>query len=130
MNTIIESRVIEIHQEVHELIAHYSKPSSFKALMPPEVLKFEANDDSFIFGLKGLPEVKLKVEEISDHQVMLKSAGDKLQFYLRVKLVPHGKITRAQIHFEGEFNPMLKMMVQRPLQTFVNHLADNMERIH
>lgn len=130
MNTIIESPVIYINQNTHELIQHYSKPASFGELMPPEVQKFEANEHSFIFGLKGLPEVKLKVEEISEEQVLMKSASDKLYFYLRVKLIPEGEKTRAQIHFEGEFNPMLKMIVQRPLQNFVNHLAENMQKIH
>lgn len=130
MNTVIESPVITIKQEVHELISHYSKPSSFKALMPSEVVKFEANAHSFIFALKGMPEVKLVVEEISEEQVMMKSASDKIPFYLRVKFKAENEITKAQIHFEGDFNPMLKMMVTRPLKNFVEHLAQNMERIH
>jgi hypothetical protein len=130
MNTILESRELTIHQEVHELIAHYAKPASFKELMPPEVSKFEANEHSFNFALKNLPEVRLNVEEVSEEQVMLKSANDKLPFYLRVKFRAEGDETKAQIHFEGEFNPMLKMMVTRPLQTFINHLAENMEAIH
>jgi len=130
MNTVIESPVITIKQDVKTLVSHYSSPGSFKELMPKEVIKFEANAESFLFGLKGMPEVRLKVEEISEHQVMLKSSSDKLPFYLRVKFQPEGDITKAQIHFEGEFNPMLKMMIQRPLQNFVNHLAENMERIH
>jgi hypothetical protein len=130
MNTVIESPVITIKQSVEELIAHYSNPASFKELMPKEVAKFEANAESFLFALKGMPEVRLKVEEISKEQVMLKSSSDKLPFYLRVKFRSEAELTKAQIHFEGEFNPMLKMMIQRPLQNFVNHLAENMERIH
>ena len=130
MNTIIESPEITIHQEVHELVQHYSKPVNFKELMPPEVIKFEANEESFLFGLRGLPEVRLKVEEISEEQVMLKSASEKLQFYLRVKFRAKDNVTFARIHFEGDFNPMIKMVAQRPLQNFVNHLAQNMEAIH
>jgi hypothetical protein len=130
MNTIIESPEITIHKEVHELVAHYAKPINFKELMPPEVLTFEAREDSFLFGLKGLPEVRLVVDEISEHQVMLKSASDKMPFYLRVKFRPEANITYAKIHFEGEFNPMVKLIAQRPLQNFVNHLAQNMEAIH
>lgn len=130
MNTVIESPEITIHLEVHELVAHYTKPQNFEELMPPEVVKFEASDTHFLFGLRGMPEVRLNVEEISPEQVMMKSASDKLPFYLRVKFRPMGNETIAQIHFEGDFNPMLKMMVQRPLQSFVNHLAENMEKIH
>lgn len=130
MNTVIESPVISIGLEVHELISHYSNPSSFKELMPPEVVKFEANSESFLFALKGMPEVRLKVKEISEEQVMMESSSEKLPFYLRVKFKPNGEETNAQIHFEGEFNPMLKMMIQRPLKNFVNHLAENMHKIH
>lgn len=130
MNTVIESPIITIHKEVHELVSHYSKPANFKELMPPEVLKFEASENHFLFGLKGLPEVRLNVEELSAEQIILKSASEKLPFYLRVKFNSEGAETKAQIHFEGEFNPMLKMMIQRPLQSFVNHLAENMKKIH
>lgn len=130
MNTVIESPIITIKKEVHELVAHYATPANFKALMPPEVVKFEASETHFLFGLKGMPEVRLNIEELSAEQVMLKSASEKLPFYLRVKFRSEGAETKAQIHFEGEFNPMLKMMVQRPLQSFVNHLAQNMEKIH
>ena len=130
MNTKIDSPIIDIHQEVHELVAHYSNPAAFKELMPDEVVKFEANAQSFIFGLKGMPEVKLVVDEISEEQVMLKSASDKIPFYLHVKFAAVGDVTKAQIHFEGDFNPMLKMMVTRPLKSFVEHLAQNMQKIH
>ncbi len=130
MNTKIDSPELEINLGVKELIAHYSNPASFKELMPPEVVKFEANESSFLFALKGMPEVRLKVEEISEEQVLLKSSSDKIPFLLRVRFEPFGDKTKAQLHFEGNFNPMLKLMVQRPLNSFVNHLADNMQKIH
>lgn len=131
MNTVIESPEINIDLGITQLVQHYAKPASFKPLMPSEVKKFEADEQSFVFALSGMPEVKLNVEEISEKQVMLKSASDKLPFYLRVKFnAVSENTTKARIHFEGDFNPMLKMMVNRPLKNFINHLADNMSKLH
>lgn len=129
MNTELQSPKITINKSAAEIVAKYSTPASFKDLMPPEVVKFEASENSFLFGIKGLPEVRLRLVEVTENQVSLSSTSDKLPFNLRVEMHPHGEKTEAQLFFEGEFNPMLKMLVKKPLQNFIDHLAGKMAQI-
>ena len=37
--------------------------------------------------------------------------------------------TEVQLLFEGKFNPFLKMMVEKPLQNFINSLTDKIESL-
>lgn len=129
MNTELQSPKITINKSAAEIVAKYSTPASFKDLMPPEVVKFEASENSFLFGIKGLPEVRLRLVEVTENQVLLSSTSDKLPFNLRVAMHPQGEKTEAQLFFEGEFNPMLRMLVKKPLQNFIDHLALKMEQI-
>lgn len=130
MNTNIEGREVVIHEPEKRTFKFLSHPYNFNSLMPEEVQKFEAGEDWFLFGLKGMPEVKMKVSEIvPDERITLKSASDKLPFELHCYFKEDGENTRAQLKFAGQFNMMLKMMVEKPLRTFIDKLTDNLEKL-
>ena len=78
--------------------------------MPENIAKFEVlGDDIFNFGLKGMPEIKLRLKEGNPHtKVNLAAASDKLPFTLTANLESvSATSTAVQLHFEGEFNPMM-----------------------
>jgi hypothetical protein len=51
--------------------------------MPDSLTSFEHREDGFKFGLKGMPEVALKIAELEeDKKVVLKSASSSLDFSL------------------------------------------------
>ena len=37
--------------------------------------------------------------------------------------------TEVQLLFDGNFNPFIKMMVEKPLQNFLNALTDKLEQL-
>jgi hypothetical protein len=37
--------------------------------------------------------------------------------------------TAVQLHFEGEFNPMMAMMIKGPISKFIETLAQNMNKL-
>lgn len=130
MNTKIDGREVIIHEPEPRTFKFLSKPYNFNSLMPEEVQKFEAGDDWFLFMLKGMPEVKMKVSEIvQDEKIVLKSASDKIPFELICHFTKEGENTRAQLKFAGQFNMMLKMMVEKPLRSFLDKLTDNLEKL-
>ena len=98
--------------------------------MPDSLQSFETRDNGFKFSLKGMPEIALKVEEVSDNQIVLKSASSSLDFALRGAMSPvNDSQTEVQLLFDGNFNPFIKMMVEKPLQNFINSLTDNIEKL-
>lgn len=126
----LEGRKIIVNKSVSELVNMLAKPEDYKTLMPDSLQSFETRDNGFKFSLKGMPEIALKVEEVSDNQIVLKSASSSLDFALRGAMSPvTDSQTEVQLLFDGNFNPFIKMMVEKPLQNFINSLTDNIEKL-
>jgi len=105
---------------------------NFEKLMPENISKFEViGEERFLFALKGMPEIILKLKESTPpNQVVLGAASDKLPFTLtgNIEEAGEGK-SEAQLVFEGKFNPMMAMMIKGPIGKFVNTLAENMSNL-
>ena len=126
----LEGRKIVVNKSVSELKGMLQNPSDYEQLMPDGLQKFEVKDNGFKFGLKGMPEIALKIEEVTDNLVVLKSASSSLDFALNGKMNAISENqTEVQLLFEGKFNPFIKMMVEKPLQNFINSLTDKIEQI-
>lgn len=126
----LEGRKIVVNKSVAELKELLKKPQDYEQLMPESLQKFEAREDGFKFSLKGMPEIALKIEDVTDQQVVLKSASSSLDFALTGTMNPVSEQqTEVQLLFEGKFNPFIKMMVEKPLQNFINSLTDQIEKL-
>ena len=126
----LEGRKIVVNKSANALVEMLNKPEDYKNLMPDSLQNFEVRDNGFKFGLKGMPEIALKIEEVSDKAVVLKSASSSLDFELKgVMNALNENQTEVQLLFDGKFNPFIKMMVEKPLQNFINTLSDNLEKL-
>lgn len=104
---------------------------NFEQLMPENISKFELlSDDKFVFALKGMPEIILQIKEKKPYeQLVLGSASEKVPFTLTANIKEQSeKLTDIQLVFEGEFNAMMGMMIKGPITSFINTLADNMQK--
>jgi len=126
----IEGNKITVNKSKSEVITFLTKMENFEQLMP-ENTKFEVlGDDIFLFGLKGMPEIKLRLKEQTNDKVVLGAASDKLPFTLTANLneIDNSK-TETQLLFTGEFNAMMAMMVKGPITKFVGQLSDKLGEI-
>ena len=126
----LEGRKIIVNKSSSELAGMLKNPQDYKDLMPESLQNFEAREDGFKFALKGMPEIALKIENVSDKEVVLKSASSSLDFALTGTMNPVSESqTEVQLLFVGKFNPFIKMMVEKPLQNFINSLTDKIEQL-
>ncbi|WP_379969151.1 SRPBCC family protein [Epilithonimonas sp. UC225_85] len=126
----LEGRKIIVNKSSSELAGMLKNPQGYKDLMPDSLQNFEAREDGFKFGLKGMPEIALKIENVTDSEVVLKSASSSLDFALTGTMnALNEKQTEVQLLFDGKFNPFIKMMVEKPLQNFINSLTDKIEQL-
>ena len=128
----LESPKVSVEKSATYLYEALSQVTNFEKLMPDSIAKFEViGDDAFIFGLKGMPEIKLKMKEkVPTSKVVLGAASDKLPFTLTGNITPLSE-TSSEVHlqFEGEFNPMMAMMIKGPISKFIETLAQNMGKL-
>jgi carbon monoxide dehydrogenase subunit G len=126
----IEGNKITINKSKSEVVSFLTKMENFEQLMP-ENTKFEVlSEDVFLFGLKGMPEIKLRLKDHNENQVTLGAASDKLPFTLIANLNEVDSTnTESQLTFDGEFNAMMAMMIKGPITKFVGQLTENLAKI-
>ncbi len=128
----LESTKVRVPQSAEYIFNALNDVKNFEKLMPESIAKFEVTgEDSFIFALKGMPEIKLKKKEQTPHsKIVLGAASDKLPFTLTGDITEvDANNTEIQLHFEGSFNPMMAMMVKGPIGKFIEALAGNMNKL-
>lgn len=126
----LEGRKIIVNKSAAQLVDMLKSPEDYRSIMPESLQSFEVRDNGFKFSLKGMPEIALIIDEVSEDKVVLKSASSSLDFALigDITAVDDTK-SEVQLLFEGQFNPFIKMMVEKPLQNFINSLTDNLEKL-
>lgn len=128
----LESSKIIVPKSSGYLFDALSNIKNFEKLMPENNAKFEVIDENcFEFALKGMPEIKLvKKSATPNSEIILGAASSKLPFTLIAKLEEKSADhTDVQLFFEGEFNPMMAMMVKGPIGKFIETLVQNMVRL-
>ena len=99
---------------------------------PAHVKKVEIIDEeSFVFSIKGMPAIKLKISEKNmPSKIILKSLDSKIDFSLTGFISKSDdQISSFHLEFDGNLNPMLQMMVKNPLQSFINDLSENIKNL-
>lgn len=128
----LESPKVTVEQSAEYIFNALSDVKNFEKLMPENIAKFEVlGDDIFNFGLKGMPEIKLRMKDKTPHsKVVLSAASDKLPFSLIANIdAISEKSCDVKLDFEGEFNPMMAMMIKGPISKFLETLAANMGKL-
>ena len=130
MNLI--SKKVTVQKSAEALFDFLCDVKNFEKLMPDTISKFEIiRDDAFVFALKGMPEIALELKEVnSPIQVKLTAISDKLPFTLIGNIEAINELSSdVSLQFEGDFNPMMAMMIKGPITKFIETLSSNLENL-
>ena len=127
----LETKKHVINKSQKEFFEFLTNLNNFEQLMPENTDKFEVDGDSFLFSLKGMPEIRLVAKEKQEFdKIVLGAASSKLNFTLTAQINAISENScETQLLFEGDFNPMMAMMVKSPLQKFINTLTENASKL-
>ena len=127
----IEGKKVLIAKSSKEAYNFFMTLENFELLMPTSTEKFEVEGDSFLFGLKGMPEIRLVLgNSVEYSKVSLGAASSKLSFTLEANILSISDRSReVQLQFDGDFNPMMAMMVKKPLTNFIDTLTENIAKL-
>ena len=126
--TNIKSQESLVDKPQQALFTFLSDMNNLKALMPTQVTDWKSNETECSFKVTGLTGIALRIKDTQPYSLIRYAETGKMPFAfeLRAHFKPHetdGSKTWASISFEAEMNPMLKMMVEKPLTNFINMLA-------
>ena len=128
----ITASKISVNKSQEALYSFLLKVKNFKELMPENTTKFEVlHPKAFVFALKGMPEIALEVkEEFPYNKIILGAMTDKIPFNLTGIITPETEETsQLQLQFQGNFNPMMAMMIKGPITKFLETLTANIKKI-
>ena len=127
----INGNTVIVEKSAEEVFTFFSDLNNFKEIMPDNIQKFEVDGESFIFGLPGMPEIRLVLKEKTEFSnITLGAASSKLPFTLAAGINEIGENkTEVALKFDGDFNPMMAMMIKKPLTKFVDTLTENIGKL-
>ncbi|MFV8224818.1 SRPBCC family protein [Christiangramia aquimixticola] len=128
----LESQKVTANKSQQELFNFLTKVENFEQIMPQSKEKFEVtSNDTFLFQLKGMPEIRLKIIENKEPElIVLGSTSDKFPFTLNTHIESKGdNESEVFMDFEGQFNAMMSMMIKSPLKKFITALIENIGKL-
>ena len=83
----IEGKKITIDRSEKSIYEFFTTLNNFELLMPSNTEKFEVDGNSFLFALKGMPEIRLVLGDCTEYsKVVLGAASSKLSFTLEANI--------------------------------------------
>ncbi len=111
-----------------KMFAFLSDMNNFEELMPKtKIEKWDSSKERCEFTIKGMARIGLEQVELNaPGLIKIKSFGKvPFTFELDIHLNEQSaEETEAFIVFEGNINPFMKMMVEKPLKNFFSMLVD------
>jgi carbon monoxide dehydrogenase subunit G len=130
METKFESKIGQINNSAERVYTFLSNFNNLKDIVPPndKIKDFSVTDESCSFTVEGFGKTGLRIIEKEPNTLLkLKSENSPYELFMWLQfkeVAPYD--TRVKITVKIDLNPMLKMMVQKPLQKFVDELADKL----
>lgn len=126
----IESSTTIVAKSIVDVFNQMSTASSYEKLMPSEATFRLTDEQHFSFKLGGMPVIPLRMErQIPHSQIVLAADGGSVPFELQIHLVEQAAQTQIQLVFEGDVNPMMQMMIKKPLTLFLEALIANAQKL-
>ena len=122
----LESSIATVAKPIENVFEQLTLASTYELLMPEEA-SFRIKDEKhFSFKLGGMPVIPLKLErQTPNTQIVMAADGGSVPFELHANLEAIDGKTKIQLVFEGNINPMMQMMVKKPLTQFLEALIAN-----
>ena len=97
--------------------------NNFKHLLPDDKIEnFECTNEQCSFGIKGFMPLTIKIKEkVPKSRITFETSGlAKFIFTLHINLLQN---QTTNVHLEGDMNPFIKVMAEKPLKELINTMA-------
>lgn len=131
--TTIHSKEVHIAKPAAELYAFLQDMNHFQQLLPQDrISEWKSDGNSCSFKVQGAATIGLMLDGGVAPGLVKMKATDRspFPFTLDVHLEEDASGTRAWQVFNADLNPMIRMMVEKPLKNLFDHIADRMVKIH
>ena len=129
-STTIKSEVRTINAPIQKVFDFICDFNNIKELLPEDKISdWKSTNDDCSFKVQNAATIPLIKESVAAPTKINIVSGDNapFPFTLQVILTDKGENTEGYLHFEGEINAFLKMMVVTPLTNLFNYMGKKLE---
>ncbi len=131
--TRIESEHVEVNCSAKETYEYLTNLKNIKELLPQDKISdWQANENSCSFKIQGAATIPIVFTNGIEYSEINYHSGEKapFKFTLSAHLIEKNEqLTEGYLLFEGDINPFLKMMVQKPLGNLFNYMAKRLAEV-
>jgi carbon monoxide dehydrogenase subunit G len=133
MESTFESKIGKVSMPSERIYNFISDFNNLKDYVPADkISNWQSSSDACTFTVSGMGSVALKIVEKTPFN-LVKIAGDGLanyQFNLWVQIKEAAESdSRVKVTLKTDINPMMKMMVSKPIQKFLDMLVESFEKM-
>ncbi|MBK6368309.1 MAG: hypothetical protein IPF64_00370 [Flavobacteriales bacterium] len=131
--TTIESKHVVIGKAAQDLYTFLQDMNNFQQLLPQDrISEWKSDGSSCSFKVQGAATIGLQLDGGTEPNLVKMKATERspFPFTLEVHLNEQDGTTEAWQVFNGDINPFIKMMVEKPLKNLFDHIADKMKAVH
>ena len=127
--TTIESDKVDVNSSVENTFQFLSDFNNYEGLMPDQITSWESNEDECSFNIKGMASIGMRIDDkVNGNEIRIKSTNKSpFRFDLNCFLDGEGGTCTSYMVFESDLNPMLQMMVEKPLGSLFNHIVKSLK---
>jgi|GEM_PF-2502332 len=131
----IESRVGHIYatpERVYSLISDFSHINTTMLPANDKITDVQTTPDSCTFTIANAGRIGMRIVDRQENKLlkMENSEPGPLQFKMWIQLKEyHESESAVKVTFDSDVNPLMKMMLKKPLSEFVESLVSKLEQI-
>ncbi|MDD4819239.1 MAG: SRPBCC family protein [Flavobacteriales bacterium] len=130
----LETPFTEIGHSGEKVFSTVNDVERFREFMPSAVSNFKCGEDFnlpwFAFTIGGMPEIKMVRQSFTVPSQVVYSTpmGAKVSLIVNIKTVDDTHCA-VQVVIDADVNPMLRMMVERPLRSFLDDVTKKIKAV-
>ena len=131
MSTKFQSEEVTANLYYKDLFKKFSDLNNLKGYLPKEVEEFESSTNNCSFKIEQLPKISLQLtEKIAYSQIKFESNESQIPFELNCYLKKNdNNTTNVILEINMEVNFMMKMLVQKPINIFLEKFTEIIKKI-
>lgn len=126
-----ETKIVK--QSASQLFVFLTDLNNFKGLLPPQIKNWQSTENWCSFDIEGTASLGFEINEKKPNDsIKYKEYGKSpFPFFLIIKMDEKEKLqTGVEISFNAELNPMMKMMLKKPLTNLLNLMVDKLNELN
>lgn len=127
----IKSKTIAVRASASRVFNFISDFNNMEKLMPEKVVDWKSTMTTCTFTIQGMATLNMKQgQNKSNEQIQMIADGkNPFQYDLNTFISSQGEdASEVFLQLNADLNPMLAMMAKKPLENFVNILAEELSK--